>query len=224
MISIIIPVLNEAHQLPTTLANLQGNALEIIVVDGGSQDNSAQVAKNSGARLITSPPGRARQMNMGASQATGDILIFLHGDTILPPDFAPLVQQTLGQPQVAAGAFSLQLQGCWWGLKLISRGANIRSRFFKLPYGDQAIFLRATTFHQAGGFPEQAIMEDFCLIRRLARLGNIVTLPQEVISSGRRWQQRGFLATIINQLIIIGFFLGLPTDLLAKFYRGVKHL
>ena len=221
MISVIIPVLNEAHHLPATLAALEHTNVEIIVVDGGSSDTSQQIARATGCTVINSPAGRARQMNSGAAMAQGEILVFLHGDTVLPGGFVSSIEQTLAQPQVTAGAFSLDLHGCWWGLAMVSRWANIRSRLLQLPYGDQGIFLRQQTFNKIGGFADLPIMEDFCLARTLRSHGKIITLPHKVQSSGRHWEKRGLAASLVNQLIILGFFLGLSPNLLAKFYRGV---
>ncbi|MEN8140372.1 MAG: TIGR04283 family arsenosugar biosynthesis glycosyltransferase [Thermodesulfobacteriota bacterium] len=225
MISVIIPVLNEARNLPATLARLsEVPGCEIIVVDGGSHDHSVQIAKEAGCRLLSCPPGRGAQLNLGAAAAGGEILIFLHADTTLPPGFPALVEKNLARPQVVAGAFSLSLEGSWWGLKLVAWGANLRSRRLQLPYGDQALFLRRSSFLAHGPFPEQEILEDLCLVRRLTRHGRVVTLEEKVISSGRRWQERGIMATISNQLILLGYLLGLPANVLAKFYRGVKGL
>jgi len=220
-ISVIIPALNEAQYIATTLASLRpGPGIDIIVVDGGSRDDTAALARAHGATVLTSPPGRARQQNLGAAAASGNLLFFLHADTLAPPDYASLIRQTLSTPGVAAGAFSLQIAAPQPSLKLISTLANCRSRWLQLPYGDQGLFLHATLFHTLGGFPDLPIMEDVILVRRLRRCGRIVTLPQSVRTSARRWQQLGPLrTTAINQLMLLGYSWGIAPNTLARLYR-----
>lgn len=221
LISVIIPVLNEAAHLPRTLAPLTHLPdLEVIVVDGGSHDNTPAIAQALKARVIASKPGRSHQMNQGAQVATGSILLFLHADTQLPPQFDVLVRQTLGQPQVVAGAFGLKINGGAWGLRLVEWGVAVRSRWGQLPYGDQALFLKATVFEAIGGFPELPIMEDFELIRQLRRQGRIAIAPATVLTSDRRWHTMGICrTTLINQVIIVGYLLGVSPTQLAGWYH-----
>lgn len=220
-ISIIIPVLNEAGIIAKTLNSTQtGQNIEIIVSDGGSVDSTAEIAAKAGAKVINSPKGRALQMNSGASQATGEILLFLHADTILSPGYDSMIRQALQQTSTVAGAFELQIDGLDPGLRIIETAVNWRSRWLQMPYGDQAIFMPAKLFQQLGGFPEMPIMEDFAIIQKLQAKGkiNIVQLP--VLTSARRWQKKGILkTTIINQLVILGYFLGVPPARLADWYR-----
>lgn len=223
-ISIIIPVTNEAQTIQSALRELQQisqSAAEIIVVDGSSNDNTADLAREAGVTVVTAPQGRAKQMNIGAQIATGEILLFLHSDTRLPADFADRVKKILIQPDVMAGAFELQIQGEGLGLRLVEWGVKWRSRLLQLPYGDQAIFLRASTFHQIKGFTEIPIMEDFDIARRLQKRGQIAIVPAQVLTSGRRWQKLGVIqTTLINQAIIIGYSLGIAPDRLVQWYRG----
>lgn len=221
-ISIIIPVLNEAATIAQTLATAQQTSpAEIIVVDGGSQDDTVAIAQSLGAKVITTAPGRAQQMNAGAKAATGEVWLFLHGDTLLPPDFATYIRQTFTSPGVIAGAFTLSINSTLPGIRLIERLVNWRSRYWKMPYGDQAIFLRAKTFQQIGGFADLPIMEDFELIQRLKKKGAIAIVPASVITSGRRWERLGvFRTTLINQFLIWAYFLGVPCDRLARWYRS----
>ena len=143
-ISVIIPTLNEAESVCATLESTQAGAdVEIIVVDGGSSDGTAELAKEYGVRLVITAAGRARQVNAGALIANGDVFLFLHGDTCLPVGFDQHVREIMATPGNVAGAFRLAIEGGEIGLRIIERLANFRSRFFKLPYGDQAIFLRA---------------------------------------------------------------------------------
>ena len=220
-ISIIIPVLNEANTINGVLARILGASnVEVIVVDGGSQDETVALAQSVGVKVIAATGGRASQMNAGAAVATGSILLFLHADTHLPPAFDTLVRQVLQNTGAIAGAFELRIDAELWGIRLIEKMVNLRSRFLSLPYGDQAIFLKASIFKEIGGFPNLPIMEDFELMRRLKRYGKIAIAPAPVVTSGRRWQKLGVVrTTLINQLIIIGYFLGVPPARLARWYR-----
>ncbi|MFP4006508.1 MAG: TIGR04283 family arsenosugar biosynthesis glycosyltransferase [Spirulinaceae cyanobacterium] len=224
-ISIIIPTLNEATQIVQTIQNAQtGDGIEIIIVDAGSEDNTIQYAQKLGVKTFLSPqPGRAAQMNFGATQATGDILLFLHADTQLPPHYDGLIRAALAQPGVIAGAFQLGIDSPEMSLRLVEKMVSWRSRFFQLPYGDQALFLTQETFKACGGFPDLPIMEDFEFVRRLKRQGKIVLVPASVSTSARRWQKLGvFKTTIINQIIVLGYFLGVSPKQLRHWYRQQK--
>ena len=220
-ISIIIPVLNEANTINGVLARILGASnVEVIVVDGGSQDETVALAQSVGVKVIAVTGGRASQMNAGAAVATGSILLFLHADTHLPPAFDTLVRQVLQNTGAIAGAFELRIDAELWGIRVIEKMVNWRSRFLSLPYGDQAIFLKASIFKEIGGFPNLPIMEDFELMRRLKRYGKIAIASAPVLTSGRRWQKLGVVrTTLINQLIIISYFLGVPPAKLARWYR-----
>jgi uncharacterized protein len=221
LISVIIPTYNEADHIETTVARISSaQRVEIIVADGGSGDQTTERAAAQGARIVRAPRGRARQMNAGARAASGSILVFLHADTRLPSDFAEAVRNQLAEDGVIAGAFEFRVDGASFGLRLVERLANWRSRRLQMPYGDQAIFLKTSTFDEMGGFKELPIMEDFDLVRRLKGQGRIPILPLQAVTSGRRWKELGaFQTTIINQLVIAGYFLGIPAEALARFYR-----
>lgn len=223
-ISIIIPVLNEAGRIKSTLAYVQNASnVEVIVVDGGSQDETVAIAKSLGVQVLSSGAGRARQMNAGATVATGEILLFLHGDSRLPEGFDGMLALALSQPGTVAGAFELGIEGCFWGRVAVEKMVNWRSRTLGMPYGDQAIFLKASVFHDLGGFPDLPIMEDFELMLRLRRLGQIAIIPAPAIASGRRWQKLGVVkTTLINQVIIIAYFLGVSPSRLARWYRNFR--
>ncbi len=220
-LSVIIPTLNEAENLPRTLKIVQAAAhVEAIVVDGGSRDATVAVAVALGAKVLVATGGRSHQMNVGAAAAKGRILLFLHADTELPPEFDVLVQQTLLKRHVVAGAFDLKIDGANPWLRVVEGGVNVRSRWLQMPYGDQAIFLKASVFHAIGGFPSLPIMEDFVMMQTLRRRGKITIAPAAVLTSGRRWQKLGVCrTTLINQLIILGYGLGVSPERLAHWYR-----
>jgi len=220
-ISIIIPTLNEEAILAQTLAHCKGlDQLEVVVVDGGSQDDTAQLAAALGAKVIHTKPGKAGQMNAGASAASGEVLVFLHADTRLPQNFSRRILAALEQNGVVAGAFRLHIDSHAPGIRFIERVANWRSRYLKMPYGDQALFMKKALFQKVGGFAQVPIMEDFILVRRLKHLGKIIILPEFVITSPRRWIHLGVLRPwLINQLIVIAYYLGISPDRLSRWYR-----
>ena len=222
ILSIIIPVLNEATIIQSILSRLQDDVvIEIIVVDGGSRDNTFELAQAEGVQVILSPQrGRANQMNAGAEVATGDILLFLHADTQLPPDYLNIIKDTLAQPEAIAGAFELAIDGDNQSLRWVEIMVKLRSRWCSLPYGDQAIFLSRTVFEEMGGFADLPIMEDFELIQRLKKQGRIAIATAAVLTSSRRWQKLGvFKTTLINQLIILGYYLKVPPKQLRRLYN-----
>ena len=226
-ISIIIPVLNEVGTIAKVLARTRSSTnVEAIVVDGGSVDGTLELVQSLGVKVLSSPTGRAGQMNAGVSAATGEILLFLHADTLLPPGFDTMVRAALKPPQQGcrkppvAGAFALQIDAPLRSLRLIEWGVNWRSRYFQMPYGDQAIFLKAETFHQMGGFARLPIMEDFELVRRLRSMGHIALIPVPVVTSARRWLKKGIIqTTLMNQIIILAYFLGVSPQQLVCWYR-----
>ncbi|HUV77446.1 MAG TPA: TIGR04283 family arsenosugar biosynthesis glycosyltransferase [Desulfobacterales bacterium] len=225
-ISVIIPALNEADNIAETLLSIgHENNIQVIVADGGSRDNTVSIAQSLGAKVINVLPPRSKQMNRGAAEATGDVLLFLHADTRLPKSFDRLVLRSLARPGIAAGAFELRIDAPTPALRLIERIANWRSRCLRTPYGDQAIFMLSRVFHAAGGFSDFPIMEDFELIRRLRKKGEIITVSASVLTSSRRWQNFGILkTTLINQLIIIAYYMGIPPDTIARLYRRRKGI
>jgi rSAM/selenodomain-associated transferase 2 len=219
-ISIIIPTLNEAGNIPA-LKMLIPQVSEIIVVDGGSNDATVKIATDLGISVLHTDKGRGVQLNIGAGMATSEILLFLHADTVLPPAFSELVIDCLAQEETILGSFSLEIQPASLLLRLICAGANLRSRFLQLPYGDQSLFIRKTDFETIGGFPETPIMEDYTFVKLAKKLGKVRTLPQTVTTSARRWQTIGPIrTTCINQLMILGYKLGVTPEKLASIYRS----
>jgi uncharacterized protein len=226
-ISIVMPALNEAGTIAKVLANIYPLPnVEVIVVDGGSSDDTVAIAAGLEVQVISAAKGRAHQMNVGAQSAMGEILLFLHADTILPSNFETMVRATLqvplsgSKPAPVAGAFSLQIDDPLPSLRAIERLVAWRSQRRQMPYGDQAIFLNAATFRELGGFVEMPIMEDFELIRRLQRRGRIEILAAPVVTSARRWLQRGvWQTTAINQAIVIAYLVGVSPIRLANWYH-----
>ncbi len=220
-LSVIIPCLNEEQNLTELLPKLHGNGnVEVIVVDGGSSDRSCDIVGENGCIILQSPRGRGLQMNLGAEKAKSGMLLFLHADTHLPGDFVYLIEKTLQRDGVAGGAFSLATDSSSLVMKFICVGANLRSKLFGLPYGDQAIFVTRKQFEAIGGFQEMAIMEDYVFMQNLRRYGKIVVLPDKATTSARRWKKLGvFKTTIINQLVVSGYKLGVSPERLAKLYK-----
>jgi rSAM/selenodomain-associated transferase 2 len=219
-LSVVIPTLNEASHLPGTLQRLAGaHGIEIIVVDGGSDDGTPEIAQRAGCRVVSSARGRALQLNAGADAADGSLLLFLHADTQLPTGFDTAVRSALAEPGVAGGAFRLRIDAPGWPFRLIEQAVAIRSRLFQMPYGDQGIFVRAETFRQIGGFPALPIMDDFEFIRHLRRRGRVRVLSLPATTSGRRWRKLGcWRTTWINQKVVLGYYLGVAPERLAKWY------
>ena len=220
-ISIIVPTLNEAENLPKLLPAAK-QVKELIVVDGGSNDDTVNIAKELEFLLIeeTGAGGRGKQLNIGASKASGSILLFLHADTLLPPEFPGAVKTCLAKSENILGSFRLQVENSSILLKIVLAFTNIRSVYLQLPYGDQSLFIRKQDFMELGGFPETPIMEDYIFVKRAKKKGKIITLKQTVTTSARRWQRLGVIrTTLTNQLVVLGYHLGVKPEKLATFYR-----
>jgi rSAM/selenodomain-associated transferase 2 len=220
-LSIIIPVLNEAEHITgalSALAPLRRRGMEVIVVDGGSSDATVQYAGTSADRVISSPHGRALQMNAGAAIARSEVLLFLHADTALPQDADRLVLDAIGRSRRVWGRFDVRIGGRGF-LAIVATLMNIRSRLSGIATGDQAMFVQREVFLALGGFPEIALMEDIALSRRLKQHSRPLCLPQRVTTSGRRWEQHGVLRTILLMWRLrLAYFLGAEPDTLARQY------
>ena len=224
-ISIVIPTLNEASTIAKTISYCKRGAnIRIIVVDGGSDDGTAQIAHHEGAKVYITEPGRARQMNYGADRAEGDILLFLHADTLLPEDYDRRIRRIMSKSGVAAGAFTLHIETSSGLLRFIQHTINFRARLFQMPYGDHGIFIKKSLFQKMGGFSEMPIMEDFEMMRRLRRKGKIVIDPAHVTTSTRRWENLGILrTTFINKIVLLGYKFGVAPEKLSRLYRGTRN-
>ena len=219
-ISIIIPVRNEEVAIGPCLDSLADcSDLEILVVDGGSSDQTIHEIRKRGCKPLSSAPGRGKQQHTGAKVASGDFFLFLHCDTRLPHNFSTYVRKILEQEGVAAGAFQLAINAQGLGYRIIAYSANLRSRLLKLPYGDQALFMKKETYFAANGFPDQPILEELDLLSVLNNLGRIVIAPAYATTSARRWQQHGIVkTTIVNQLMLAGWAMGISSKRLARLY------
>ena len=211
-ISVIIPSLNEEQAIGGTIRNLEGSDIdELIVVDGGSSDRTAEIAEALGAQVLHGPANRGRQQNLGAQRAKGSVLLFLHADTVLSTGFADQVRTVLAKPGTSAGAFRFRLDAPGWKMRLVEKVVAMRCRAFGLPYGDQAIFMSRTAFDRAGQFAEIPVMEDFDLLRRLRRLGTISLADGTATTSARRWHREGvWRVTLRHQICILGYYVGVP--------------
>ena len=216
-VSVIIPALNEEETISRAIQSASGSGIEVVVVDGGSTDRTMALAAKAGAKVIRAQRCRARQMNAGAAVAKGEVLLFLHADTTLPEGFDGAISHTLEQPDVCACAFRLSIDAKGWSFRLIERLVDLRSRLFQMPYGDQALSLRARTFRDIGGFRGVPIMEDYVLMRRLRRAGRIEISPLTAVTSARRWLLRGvWRATVTNQACIAAYRIGVSPARIAR--------
>ena len=217
-----MPVLDEAAGIAAALAALapyRRNGAETIVVDGGSQDGTAEVARPLADRVIATPRGRATQMNAGAGVAQGDVLVFLHADTRLPGDADRLIRDRLTRTGRAWGRFDTAIEGRSALLPMVAFAMNLRSRLTGIATGDQAMFVTRDAFVQVGGFADIALMEDIDLSKRLKRISPPLCLHERVTTSGRRWDQDGVLRTMLLMWRLrLGYFLGAEPALLARRY------
>ncbi len=219
-VSIIVPTLNEGLILEKTLTQIQQlSPHEIIVSDGGSDDDTSLIAKKFSHRVITKSTGRAMQMNAGAGEATGDLLLFLHADNRLEPESYRKMLEHMENPEWIGGAFTLCIESPKWSIKLIALLANIRSKYFGLAYGDQGFFVRKEVFKDMNGFSPLPICEDLDFYRRLRKKGPVILLKEKTHTSARRWIKEGIVFTTArNTLIAILFGLGFPPRTLTKWY------
>ena len=197
--------------------------IEIIVVDGGSTDDTVSVAKQFTKKVFTCPPGRARQMNEGARNAEGEILLFLHADAhITHGGLGKIAPAVIGIPAVG-GAFQLGIDSGNFFLRTILLFANLRTRITKIPYGDQGIFITKSTFQKIGGFPDIPIMEDVELAKKMKKEGKIALLKEMVFTSPRRWEQEGIIwTTLKNRGLMMAYLLGISPKQIARWRRNIR--
>jgi len=224
-LSVIIPVLNEAHIINRTLLHLQNArhalAFEVILVDGDPSGATLDTVADKAVQKIKAPRGRGAQMHRGAQLAAGDVLLFMHADTVLGEEALRQVLAACRRKDIDGGAFSLGIDSGRCVFRLIEKAVSIRSRLTKIPYGDQAIFLKKAIYHQLGGFRDIPLMEDVDLMRRLKKAGGrTVLLPEKTLTSPRRWQNEGIVRCTLRNWLLIGLYLGgVSPQRLARFYR-----
>ncbi len=222
-VSLVIPVLNEARRINEAIAGIRAidGHVEIIVVDGSPEGETIRAITDTGVIRLTSSRGRALQMNRGASQATGEALLFLHADTDLPHHAFERIESILADDRFVGGAFDLEIGDKGAAFRMIGRLASLRSRLTRIPYGDQAIFLRRDYFNKLGGFRHMPIMEDVDLMRRVRRAGGKICIVKDrVRTSSRRWRKEGILrCTLRNRTLMLLYLLGVAPEKLARRYR-----
>lgn len=219
-LSIVIPAFNEAALIARAAASAWGaGAQEVVVVDGGSDDGTADLAGQAGAMVLAAPRGRAAQQNVGAAATTGDVLLFLHADSALDPACGPQLAAALSRPEVQAGAFRQRIEAAGCKYRLVERGNALRVQWGARPYGDQAIFLRRTLFEAVGGFPDVPLLEDLLLARAVARHCRPVLLPGPVYLSPRHWARRGVVRqTLRNWSLLLAHARGVDPATLKRRY------
>jgi rSAM/selenodomain-associated transferase 2 len=223
-ISVIIPVFNEVKSIAATLRGLERlKPDELIVVDGGSSDGTREVCRKFGVELYATPKARARQMNFGAQRATGEVLVFLHADTRLPPSAFDDIRAALRDQRIVGGRFDLQLDAVRPMLKLIGFMISLRSRISKVATGDQAIFVRREVFAELGGYPDIPLMEDVAFSRALKHRGAVACLRSCVVTSARRWEKEGVWRTVLKMWLLKALYLaGISPIRLTRYYGDTR--
>jgi rSAM/selenodomain-associated transferase 2 len=226
-LSIIMPVLDEAEGIEsalTVLAPFRARGAEVIVVDGGSRDRTVELARPLADRVIAAPRGRGAQMNAGAAASGGDLLLFLHADTSLPPDADGLILHGLRDTVWQWGRFDVEIEGRSLLLKMVAGFMNWRSLITGIATGDQAMFATRAAFAAAGGFPDIALMEDVALSKRLKHVSRPLCLTAKVAVSGRRFEERGVLRMVLLMWRLrLAYFLGAEPSVLARRYGYVPR-
>ncbi len=228
-LAVIVPLLNEARVLPALLAQAECWPVDrLVFVDGGSTDGTREILAAAGVEWLDAPRGRAAQMNAGAAAVAGSlggdgVLLFLHADTRLDDAAFAAVRRAMRDPAVVGGRFDVRLSGAHPAFRLIERAINLRSRLTRISTGDQAMFVRGEAFARLGGFPEQPLMEDVELSKRLKRDGRIACLRESVVTSSRRWEQAGVMRTVwLMWRLRWRYWRGESPWRLAEWYREVR--
>ena len=223
MISIVIPVYNEETAINRALSALPfGEGIEVIVVDSQSDDRTMDVVYQYPVKIVTSPRGRALQMNAGASAAKGDVLLFLHADCVVERIGLKEIEKQVSFNFVG-GCFTHKIDSSKWIYRWIEASGNLRAEIFKIFYGDQAIFVRRDIFERIGGFEAVPLFEDAIFSRKLRHMGKTIVLDFQAAVLPRRWEKKGVArTTFLNWVLTFGFMMGISTDRLAKLYKNVR--
>ena len=218
-IAVVIPALDEAAWIAEAVASAKAPGVEVLVVDGGSHDDTAERARAAGARTIASPPGRARQLEAGAREAAADVLVFLHADTRLPRGFDAALRRVLADPLVVGGAFALRFDRRGPTLRMVEWGVRLRVVLRGSPYGDQALFVRRRVLDAVGGVPQAPIMEDLDLVKAMRRHGRLVRIPLPVVTSARRYLAKGVFRSVLrNRIAAAAWLVGIDRRRIAAWY------
>ncbi len=225
MLSVIVPMLNEATDVANTIGACRRGApgAEIVVVDGGSIDSSVAIARPLCDKVISASRGRARQMNAGARESHGNVLVFVHADTIVPSSFAADIAAALSDPAAVGGRFDVKLDSGALLCRIIGAMISIRSRISRTATGDQAIFVRRDVFERLGGFPDIELCEDLEFSRRLKRAGRVACLRARVTTSARRWNRDGVMRTVVRMWLIRAMYvMGVAPARLKRMYSDAR--
>jgi rSAM/selenodomain-associated transferase 2 len=216
-ISVVIPTFDEASRIVGVVESVIAPGIEVIVVDGGSRDETCRLARDAGVRVLASERGRARQLRMGGEESTGDVVLFLHADTRLESGWQEAVRQALSDPKCAGGAFAFRFAERGARERWIEWGVALRVALFRLPYGDQAIFVRRSVLERMGGIPIVPMMEDLDLVHAIKRAGRLEMLGLTATTSSRRYAHAGALRTVLqHQRALLGWWLGWDRTRLAQ--------
>jgi rSAM/selenodomain-associated transferase 2 len=225
-LSIVIPALDEEQHIGATLQALapaRARGAEVLVVDGGSSDGTVALAAACADRVLRAPRGRSSQLNAGARTARGDLLLFLHADSIVPAAFDRTLADVVADHPLAWGRFDVRISGGDALLAMVAAMMNVRSRLTGIATGDQALFATRALFDRAGGFPSQPLMEDIAFCRRAKRIAAPLCLRERVTTSGRRWTQQGIVRTVVLMWRLrLAYFFGADPARLAARYRDVR--
>lgn len=222
LISVVIPALNEERSLRKTIENVRTEEnVEVIVADGGSSDGTVALAQELGAKVVQSSNGRGTCLNAGAAVAKGPLILFLHADTLLPPNYGTHIRLSMANTENIVGAFQFRVDKRICGIAVIEFFTNLRSTLLSLPYGDQALFVRRSDFERMGGYMDCKMMEDYEFVCRASTMGRIDIVNAPVLISARRWEKLGvFRTTLTNQVVVLAFKLGVSPDTIFRWYYG----
>jgi len=223
-LSVIVPALNEQATIQQAVASARGEGVEVVVVDGGSDDATAELAAQAGARVLRTSPGRAVQMNSGAAAARGRVLLFLHADTLLPAGYGEAVFEAMLDPKVVGGALGFSTDEGGWAMRVVTALVAFRADKLHLPYGDQGVFVRRSVFESLGGYRDWPVGEDLDFAARLRLCGRVAVMPAAARTSGRRWRELGVWRTmLINQIVVAAYWLGASPGALRWLYTWPRR-
>jgi rSAM/selenodomain-associated transferase 2 len=218
-LAVVIPTFDEHGRIVPSVQSAQVPGVEVLVVDGGSRDGTAELARGLGVRVLDAPKGRARQLSAGVRAAAGSVLLFLHADSILPEGWPSAVRDALADPEVAGGFFDLHFDERSMALRFVEWGVRLRVALFALPYGDQALFVRREVLEATGGIPMAPLMEDLDLVRAIKTKGKLARVQLPVVTSARRYRAGGVLPTMWRHwLALIAWRLGIDRRRVARWY------